>query len=160
MLPAFANWSNDYVAFLPQPSNIFTQIYLQYLWHFATLSRTSSNMDLDDQVLTFDKVQTNFRYVRCQMCLTSLISFQSGSHHRCLPPPSHRWTFSGSLPRRNPTWNGDQDGDVPHHHSLHPPRLRLLPRPHLRRVHLQLRPSSPGLQLVRLLVLHGVSLSQ
>ena len=23
--------------FLPQPSNIFTQIYLPYLWHFATL---------------------------------------------------------------------------------------------------------------------------
>ena len=23
--------------FLPQPSNIFTQIYLQYLWHFETL---------------------------------------------------------------------------------------------------------------------------
>ena len=24
--------------FLPKPSNIFTQIYLPYLWHFATLS--------------------------------------------------------------------------------------------------------------------------
>ena len=28
--------------FLPQPSNIFTQIYLPYLWHFATLFTTLS----------------------------------------------------------------------------------------------------------------------
>ena len=27
--------------FLPQPSNIFIQIYLPYLWHFATLGNTS-----------------------------------------------------------------------------------------------------------------------
>ena len=27
-----------FLHFLPQPSNIFTQIYLPYLWHFATLS--------------------------------------------------------------------------------------------------------------------------
>ena len=28
--------------FLPQPSNIFTQIYLLYLWHFATLMHSTS----------------------------------------------------------------------------------------------------------------------
>ena len=35
--------------FLPQPSNIFTQIYLPYLWHFATLLKvmgTQITLDL------------------------------------------------------------------------------------------------------------------
>ena len=31
--------------FLPQPSNIFTQIYLPYLWHFANLTNTDANTE-------------------------------------------------------------------------------------------------------------------
>ena len=35
--PIFFTKLRGFAHFLPQPSNIFTQIYLPYLWHFATL---------------------------------------------------------------------------------------------------------------------------
>ena len=38
----YLTWPRVLPHFLPQPSNIFTQIYLPYLWHFATLIQLNS----------------------------------------------------------------------------------------------------------------------
>ena len=108
---------NGLLHFLPQPSDIFTQIYLPYLWHFATLGHRFVARALGAPFMLAWSVSNHlYQQVTIQALYCKSSVFLS---KRVSPYQNHSYWYSKALRAAHPaSW---VRGGGPHHWPLSSP---------------------------------------